>query len=157
MSGKKWIIVAAVALFLVVAVIAGVVVLSPPKAMPLDGTAAAVVRQTPNADGSMTIEVEVKRGESWHWDKVEISQVQLIAPGTGGANARLTTAPPVTPIPERFVLSFQTDPIPLGGEPDTLAFAIHVEATRMGGASGGSQSRSYRVPLGTDPDANDSE
>ena len=104
------------------------------------------LKATRNADGSYLAEVAVSKHDDWSWDEIEITG-QIVTPMHTEMDARLVSDPPSNPVPNRFVLKFQTAAIETDGEPVNLKVKIKVRASKNAGLSSASRSMSELVKL----------
>lgn len=103
---------------------------------------------TRNADGSYTAEVEVIKNDQWSWNELD-AEGSIVSPQHKDAEVRLVSELPSDPVPERFVLKFQIDEIDREGEGEAVGLRVklRVKASKHGGLSGGSRSKSELVAL----------
>ena len=101
---------------------------------------------TRNADGSYTAEVEVVKNDQWNWNELD-AEGKIVSPKHKDAEVQLVSELPSDPVPERFVLKFQIDEIDREGEAVGLRVKLRVKASKHGGLSGGSRSKSELVAL----------
>ena len=101
---------------------------------------------TRNADGSYTAEVEVIKNDQWSWNELD-AEGSIVSPQHKDSEVRLVSELPSDPVPERFVLKFQIDEIDSEGEAVGLRVKLMVKASKHGGLSSGSRSKSELVAL----------
>jgi len=101
---------------------------------------------TRNTDGSYTVEVEVIKNDQWSWNDLD-AEGKILSLKHKDAEVRLVSELPSDPVPERFVLKFQLDKIDGDVESVSLSVKLRVQASKHGGLSGGSQSKSELVTL----------
>ena len=91
------------------------------------------------------VELEVVSKDATTWKSVAVENISIT--GQSSATAKLISALSAEPIPERFVLKFETDAIDSNGAKSQLHFDLAIQATKHMGLSGGSSRNSHHIPL----------
>lgn len=148
MAGREstgWLVVAIVVLVLVVAFVLKSVGMLSATSGGID-FAFRPLTTTRNADGSYTAEVEVIKSDQWSWNELDVEGKKVLS-NNKDAEVRLVSELPSDPVPERFVLKFQIDEFDNRGEAVRLRVKLRVKASKHGGFSSGSRSKSELVTL----------
>lgn len=106
---------------------------------------------TRNAAGGYVVEAEIARTDDWTWDAVTISDLVVIARDQADIPARVIAAPPARPVPGKFVVRIETDPIGPDVFDARLRFTVNVDVSRNFGLTKGNSSRSQAIPLEPTP------
>jgi len=102
-------------------------------------------RITRDPAGKFMVELKVVSKDATTWKSVAVENISIT--GQSSATAKLISALPAEPIPERFVLKFETDAIDSNGVNPQLHFDLAIQATKHMGLSGGSSRNSHHIPL----------
>jgi hypothetical protein len=151
---KRLGIVAAVVILAIVlfACLSSVFVLSSPSSGAAESSSAGVIdytikpsRITRDPAGKFMVEVDVVSKDAATWKSVAVENISIT--GQSSATAKLISASCCDPIPESFVLKFETDAIDSNGAKSQLHFDLAIQTTKHMGLSGGSRQKSHHIPL----------
>ena len=119
---------------------------APSRGIDFTLTPRTATRQT---DGKYIIEVEVDKNDDWDWQTFDVSKMTILLSDHADSKTslpavRLLSPLPTNPVPDHFVLRFETDAIDASRNP-SMRIAVEVQATQNLGTSSGNASKTTLI------------